>query len=71
MPKTRFGLITLALACLMASAAAAADGVEEIKKRGTLIVGVKADYRPFGFRDPTGAIVGIEPGCGPCPGPGA
>ena len=41
--------------------AAAADGVDAIKTRGTLIVGVKADYKPFGFRDPSGAIVGIEP----------
>ena len=28
----------------------------------TLIVGVKADYPPFGFRSPSGEIVGIEPG---------
>ncbi len=26
-----------------------------------LIVGSKADYKPFGFRDPLGAIVGFEP----------
>ncbi|GJE13442.1 MULTISPECIES: transporter substrate-binding domain-containing protein [Methylobacterium] len=41
--------------------AAAADGVDAIKTRGTLIVGVKADYKPFGFRDPSGAIIGLEP----------
>ncbi|MCJ2124375.1 transporter substrate-binding domain-containing protein [Methylobacterium sp. J-077] len=41
--------------------AAAADGVEAIKQRGTLIVGVKADYKPFGFRDPSGTIIGLEP----------
>ncbi|MDP4005958.1 transporter substrate-binding domain-containing protein [Methylobacterium sp. NEAU K] len=41
--------------------AEAADGVEAIKQRGTLIVGVKADYKPFGFRDPSGAIIGLEP----------
>jgi polar amino acid transport system substrate-binding protein len=41
--------------------AEAADGVDAIKKRGTLIVGVKADYKPFGFRDPSGAIIGLEP----------
>jgi polar amino acid transport system substrate-binding protein len=55
----------LALAALSAVAlpgrAGAADGVEAIKKRGTLIVGVKADYRPFGFRDPSGTIIGLEP----------
>ena len=40
---------------------AAADGVDAIKQRGTLIVGVKADYKPFGFRDPSGTIIGLEP----------
>lgn len=43
------------------SAAAQADVLDDIKSRGKLIVGVKADYRPFGFRDPSGAIVGLEP----------
>ena len=38
-----------------------ADVLDDIKKRGKLIVGVKADYKPFGFREPSGAIVGLEP----------
>ena len=38
-----------------------ADVLDDIKARGTLVVGVKADYKPFGFRDPSGAIVGVEP----------
>ncbi len=38
-----------------------ADDLATIKQRGTLIVGVKADYPPFGFRSPSGEIVGIEP----------
>jgi len=42
-------------------AAAQADVLDDIKKRGTLIVGVKADYKPFGFRDPSGGIIGVEP----------
>ncbi|KAB1070275.1 transporter substrate-binding domain-containing protein [Methylobacterium planeticum] len=46
---------------LALGAASAADGVDAIKKRGTLVVGVKADYKPFGFRDPSGNIIGIEP----------
>lgn len=61
-------LITGALSALAALStvalpgrAAAADGVDAIKKRGTLIVGVKADYKPFGFRDPSGTIIGLEP----------
>lgn len=40
---------------------AQADDLATIKQRGTLIVGVKADYPPFGFRSPTGEIIGIEP----------
>ena len=39
----------------------AQDALEQIKKRGTLIVGVKTDYKPYGFRDPSGKIIGIEP----------
>lgn len=55
-------LAIAALAALLAGVApASADVLKDIKDRGTLIVGVKADYKPFGFRDPTGAIVGIEP----------
>jgi len=42
-------------------APAQADVLDDIKQRGTLIVGVKADYKPFGFRDPSGAIIGLEP----------
>jgi polar amino acid transport system substrate-binding protein len=42
-------------------AAAQADVLDDIKKRGTLIVGVKADYKPFGFREPSGGITGLEP----------
>ena len=42
-------------------AAAQADVLADIKARGTLIVGVKADYKPFGFRDPSGGLIGLEP----------
>lgn len=45
----------------MSSAAVQADVIDDIKKRGVLRVAVKADYKPYGFRDPSGAIVGIEP----------
>jgi polar amino acid transport system substrate-binding protein len=38
-----------------------ADDLAAIRQRGTLVVGVKADYPPFGFRSPSGEIVGIEP----------
>jgi polar amino acid transport system substrate-binding protein len=39
---------------------AQADTIEDIKKKGTLVVGVKADYPPYGSRDPSGKIVGME-----------
>jgi len=49
------------LAATLAAAPAQAESIDDIKARGTLIVGVKADYKPYGFRDPSGAIIGIEP----------
>lgn len=54
-------LIGALLGLLVTGAAANADVLDDIKKRGTLIVGVKADYRPFGFREPSGGIIGLEP----------
>jgi polar amino acid transport system substrate-binding protein len=38
-----------------------ADTLDDIASKGVLVVGAKADYRPFGFRDDSGAIVGFEP----------
>jgi len=49
------------LAVALGAAGASAQTLEKIKARGTLVVGVKADYKPFGFRDPSGKIVGLEP----------
>jgi polar amino acid transport system substrate-binding protein len=40
---------------------ARADVLSDIKSKGVLVVGTKADYRPFGFLDPSGKIVGFEP----------
>ena len=56
----RHALIAIA-AALAAAPLYAQNALDDIKKRGTLIVGVKADYKPYGFRDPSGAIIGIEP----------
>src|SRR5437868_15406344 len=50
-----------ALSLALSLAPAAAQTLEKIKQRGALVVGSKADYKPFGFRDPSGAIVGFEP----------
>ena len=54
-------IATALLASAQLITAASADVLEDIKARGTLVVGVKADYKPFGFRDPSGAIIGLEP----------
>lgn len=57
-------LIQFTIASAMALAALAharADTLEDIKAKGKIVVGVKADYRPYGFMDPSGAIVGLEP----------
>src|SRR5258708_3023388 len=61
MRKLFFSAAAAAIGLAIAAAPAAAQTLEKIKQRGTLIVGSKADYKPFGFRDPSGAIVGFEP----------
>ena len=57
------GLAALAGVALAATPIAA-QTLDKIKQRGVLVVGTKADYKPFGFRDPSGAIVGFEPDIG-------
>src|SRR5437762_8131078 len=37
-----------------------ADVLEDVKKKGVLVVGTKGDYRPFGYLDPSGKIIGFE-----------
>ena len=53
------GLLTLA--GILTDREARADRLALIHQRGALIVGVKADYPPFGMRDATGQLVGFEP----------
>src|SRR5499433_3390169 len=50
-----------AIAGLATTSALQAQTLDKIKQRGVLVVGTKADYKPFGFRDPSGSIVGFEP----------
>jgi len=57
-------LVIAAIAVMTAFAATAsldAQTLDKVRQRGVLVVGTKADYKPFGFRDPSGAIVGFEP----------
>jgi polar amino acid transport system substrate-binding protein len=53
--------LAIAAALALVATGAVAQTLDRIKQRGTLVVGVKADYKPFGFRDPSGKIVGLEP----------
>jgi polar amino acid transport system substrate-binding protein len=46
---------------VFAISTAGADVLDDVKKKGTLVVGSKADYRPFGYLDPSGKIIGFEP----------
>ena len=58
--KIKTPVTALAVSALSITSAAA-DILDTIKERGTLVVGVKADYKPYGFLDTSGAIIGIEP----------
>ena len=60
-PRLLARILIAAGLCGLEGRPANADDLATIKQRGTLIVGVKADYPPFGFRLPSGEIVGIEP----------
>src|SRR5687768_16748807 len=55
------GLLSTMILGILAPGLASADAMQDIKKKGVLVVGTKADYRPFGFLDPSGKIVGFEP----------
>jgi polar amino acid transport system substrate-binding protein len=55
------GALGLVAAAYIGSGAAAASQLDEIKKKGVLVVGVKTDYPPWGMRDTSGNIVGMEP----------
>lgn len=61
--RKELALITAVLvaALTLASSPVQADQLAEIKQKGTLIVGVKTDYPPWGMRDASGNIVGMEP----------
>lgn len=53
-------LIAMVLTVVPAMSAHA-DVLDRIEERGKIVVGVKADYRPYGYLDPDGNVVGIEP----------
>jgi polar amino acid transport system substrate-binding protein len=61
----KIGIVGLMAGGLIVAAGAANAGSNnnrfmKVMKRGTLVVGVKADYKPWGFRDSSGKLVGME-----------
>ena len=56
------GTIAIAMGSVSATAHAACtnDVWNKVMSRGKVVVGVKADYKPWGYRDSDGSIVGME-----------
>jgi len=53
--------LTFGVAATLADQAYAGnDRFKKVLARGELVVGVKADYKPWGFRDSSGNLVGME-----------
>lgn len=61
MLKNFMAAVACAAITLSAAGVAQAEILDEIKDRGTLRVGVKADYKPYGFINEAGELVGLEP----------
>ncbi len=66
-PKKSLCLIAAAAVLVFASSASQAAGHQctndtwnKVMERGKMVVGVKADYKPWGYRDTAGNIVGME-----------
>src|SRR5438093_10932144 len=55
-----FAAITAVALMVACPAWAQSDTMASVKQKGKLVVGVKADYKPFGYTDPSGKIVGLE-----------
>lgn len=58
--RSVMGALVGLAALAFSSAPSPADTLADVKARGKLIVGVKNDYRPWGFLDTSGQIVGLE-----------
>ncbi len=54
-------VLAIAAGATTADAAKCTNDVwKKVMERGKIVVGVKADYKPWGFRDESGKIVGME-----------
>jgi ABC-type amino acid transport substrate-binding protein len=59
-PQTKivFLFIWFLIFCLVSPAIA--GGLEDARRRGRLLAGVKTDFPPFGYKDPAGEIQGFD-----------
>jgi len=51
----------LGMVSVTAGAQCTNEAWNKVMSRGKMVVGVKADYKPWGFRDSNGNIIGMEP----------
>ena len=59
MYKKMVPLVALAL-FLGLTSTSFADTIDKVRERGKIVIGVKPDYKPWGFRDTDGNLVGLE-----------
>ncbi len=53
-------LLFTTLSLTLITSTAAARSIQEIKDSGEIVVSVKADYKPYGYKNETGENVGLE-----------
>jgi ABC-type amino acid transport substrate-binding protein len=53
-------LAAVGIAALVLASPAAAGGLDDARSRGKLLVGVKTDFPPFGYLDPSGKPAGFD-----------
>ncbi|QIB34621.1 transporter substrate-binding domain-containing protein [Ancylobacter pratisalsi] len=58
--KTAIVTFASTLLVTLGISAASADTLSDVKSKGTLTIGVKSDYPPYGFLNDKGEIVGFE-----------
>lgn len=56
----RIVIAFIVLTFFVSGANAGNDRFLNVIKKGKVVVGVKADYKPWGFRDPSGKLIGME-----------
>lgn len=53
-------ILSMALIALVPANDAVADALQNIQAKGTIVVGGKTDYKPFGYRESDGSVVGLS-----------